>query len=179
MGYKPQGVRSGRGPLEAASKGVDLAPDELAFRLNLVTVERDGDKTYIRNHSFGNISNEEAAELLEALRKALPLTSGQKIYNGVSYRHLLTWPGPAPENTTSYPPHDYLDQEISDLLNDPQAKPAMDLVRASWDILKDHPVNQARRAKGLPAATSLRLWGRGYKQAVTSYKERWGLTRLL
>ena len=176
MGYNPQGVLSGRGPLEAASQGVDLAPDELAFRLNLVTVDRDGDKTYMRHHSSGNISDEESAELLTALRQGLPLDHGQKIHNGVGYRHLLTWPGPAPADTTSYPPHDYLDQEISALLNDPQAKPAMDLVRASWDILKDHPVNQARRARGLPPATSIWLWGKGFKPAVKSYQERWGLT---
>ena len=176
MGYSPKGVLSGRGPLEAASQGVDLAPDELAFRLNLATVERDGDKVFMRNHSSGNISDEESAELLVALRRGLPLDQGQKIYNGVGYRHLLTWPGPAPDNTASYPPHDYLGQEISPLLNDPEARPAMDLVRASWDILKDHPVNQARRARGLPPATSIWLWGKGFKPAVKTYKERWGLT---
>lgn len=174
MGYNPQGVLSGRGPLEAASLGVKTDPDELVFRLNLVTLEHGADKTFMRNHASGNITTAEATELIEALKAKLPCKG--RLFPGVSYRHLLTWPAPAPEGVPSFPPHDYRDQDITHLLNDPAAKPIMDLVRASWAILENHPVNQRRREQNLPPANSIWLWGQGLRPDVKTYKERWGLT---
>ncbi len=176
MGFNPQGVLSGRGPLEAASQGLETAPDELVFRLNLVTVEHDGAAVYMRNHAAGNIPTAEGEELLEALRKELPLTGGQRLFAGVSYRHLLTWPAPTPSGQPSWPPHDFRDRDVSAMIDDPAARPIMDLVRASWAILEDHPVNQKRKAQGLPVANSAWLWGQGLTPQVRTYRERWGLT---
>ncbi|MDR2946504.1 MAG: phosphoglycerate mutase, partial [Candidatus Adiutrix sp.] len=177
MGYNPQGVLSGRGPLEAASQGLTTAPDELVFRLNLVTLEHAGDKTFMRNHASGNITTEEAMELIETLKAELPRPGGQGLFPGVSYRHLLTWPAPAPAaDLPSYPPHDFRDQDISQLLNDPAATAIMDIVRASWPILENHPVNQRRRAQNLPPANSIWLWGHGLRPDVKTYRQRWGLS---
>ncbi|MDL2260202.1 cofactor-independent phosphoglycerate mutase [Deltaproteobacteria bacterium OttesenSCG-928-K17] len=176
MGYNPEGILSGRGPLEAASQGIETAPDELVFRLNLVTVEHAGPSVFMRSHAAGNISTAEALELINALKKELPLLGGQRLFPGVNYRHILTWPAPVPAKLPSIPPHDYRDQDVTAFINDPQAAPLMDLVRASWRVLENHPVNMARKAKGLPPANSIWPWGQGLRPQVKSYKERWGLT---
>ncbi len=176
MGYNPQGVLTGRGPLEAASQGVETRPDEGVFRLNLVTLEHEGPGTFMRNHAAGNITTAEAAELVAALEKDLPRPEGQRLFAGVSYRHLMTWPGLDPKALPSRPPHDFRDQDVAFLLNDPAAKPLNDLARASWPILENHPVNQKRRERGLPPANSLWLWGQGRPPAVRTYRERWGIT---
>lgn len=177
MGYNPRGVLTGRGPLEAASQGISIAPDELVFRLNLVTVEHEGEHCWMRNHSAGNISTPEATELIEALA-GLPLSAGQRLFPGISYRHLLTWPTPAPAlgKIPSRPPHDYRDQDITALLLDIQSLPLNELIRASWPILENHPVNRKRQERGLAPANSIWLWGQGTRPAVRTYKERWGLT---
>ena len=176
MGYNPQGVLTGRGPLEAASQGLETGPDEFIFRLNLITVRHDGGRTIIGNHAAGNISNAEAEELLNALRAELPLDQGQRIFSGVGYRHLLTWPSPEAQHFPSIPPHDYRDQDVTDMIDDPAAKPQMDLVRASWAILEDHPVNRKRREAGLDPANSIWPWGQGLSPRIKSYQERWGIT---
>lgn len=176
MGYNPKGVLSGRGPLEAASQGLETAPDELVFRMNLVTVRHDGSQVIMLNHASGNISTEESLELLEDLKKELPLKAGQRIFPGVSFRHILTWPGLAPDAQPSLPPHDYLDKDVRGLIDKPEASELMELVKASWAILENHPVNEKRRARGLPPANSLWLWGQGLRPAVRTYQERWGLS---
>jgi 2,3-bisphosphoglycerate-independent phosphoglycerate mutase len=176
MGYNPQGVLSGRGPLEAASLGLDAADDELVFRMNLVTLSHEGGGRFMRDHAAGNITNGEAAELLESLAGELPLTGGQRIFPGVSYRHILTWPEMPADALPSFPPHDYRDQEISRFLDDPAASPIMDLTRASWPILEGHPVNKKRAGRGLAPANSIWLWGQGLTPRVKSYQERWGIS---
>ncbi|MDR0621155.1 MAG: cofactor-independent phosphoglycerate mutase [Deltaproteobacteria bacterium] len=173
MGFNPQGVLTGRGPLEALALKVPLAEGELAFRLNLVTIEF-GERTVIRDHSAGDISSPEAKPLLEALREGLPLAPGQTIYQGFSYRNVLVWPG-APEGLPSIPPHDWLDRPINATLEDPAFRPLAELVRASWPLLANHPVNQARVKRNLRQANSLWLWGQGRKPNVKTYFERWGL----
>lgn len=176
MGYYPKGTLSGRGPLEAASRGLTTGPDELVFRMNLVSVEHDGPRVIMLNHASGNISAEESLELLEALRKDLPLKGGQRIFSGVSFRHILTWPGLATDAQPSWPPHDYLNKDVGGLVNSPEAAAIMELVKASWAILEDHPVNRKRRTAGLPPANSIWLWGQGLMPNVKNYQERWGLT---
>lgn len=176
MGYNPKGVLTGRGPLEAASLNIDTAPDELVFRMNLVTLGHEGNAHYMRNHAAGNITSAEAAELVKTLAAELPLSEGQRLFNGVSFRHLFTWPGMAVDAVPSLPPHDFRDQEISRLLDDPAAKKIMDMTRASWPVLEKHPVNTARVKAGLPPANSLWLWGQGLRPQVKTYQERWGLT---
>ncbi|MDR2456274.1 MAG: cofactor-independent phosphoglycerate mutase [Deltaproteobacteria bacterium] len=173
MGYNPKGVLTGRGPLEALALGVPLKESDVAFRMNLVTMEW-GTHTIIRNHSAGDVTGEEAAELLDSLRERMPL-GDKSVHQGVSYRNLLLWPG-APEPLPSIPPHDYRDKPVDFLLDDPANAPLVELLRASWPILINHPVNQKRLSKGLPPANSIWLWGQGRAPKVKSYAERWGLT---
>ena len=176
LGYHPPGLITGRGPLEAASQGLDFGPEDLVFRLNFITVEETGGALLMRDHAAGNISTPEARELLACLAEELPLNSGQRLYPGVSFRHILIWPDPAPEGAPSYPPHDYRNQDLTPLLNDPAAGELAKLVRASRAILEKHPVNSRRRAAGLMPANCLWLWGHGRRPALRTFKERWGLT---
>ncbi|MBU2548097.1 MAG: cofactor-independent phosphoglycerate mutase [Proteobacteria bacterium] len=177
MGYDPAVYHTGRGPLEAASMGISLEPDELAFRLNLVTLGFDGDRVVMRDHSAGHITSDEARVLIRHLAGALPLSGRQRLHPGVSYRHLLVWPG-LPDGLPTIPPHDYRDREVTDYLDGrrPGLAPVIDLVRASWPILRDHPVNQARRAAGRSEANSIWPWGQGRPPAMPTYRERWGLS---
>ncbi|MDR3155072.1 MAG: cofactor-independent phosphoglycerate mutase [Deltaproteobacteria bacterium] len=175
LGYCAKGVLTGRGPLEAMALSIPLGDEDLAFRLNLVTVGRGGGKTVMLNHAAGDIPGSEAAPLLEALSRGLPLAPGMAVRQGLSYRNLLVWPG-APEGLASIPPHNHLDQPVDAFLDDPAYRPVSDLVRASWAILEEHPINLGRRARGLPPANSIWLWGQGRTPKVRSYSERWGIT---
>ena len=174
LGYHPQGLITGRAPLEAASQGLDY--EGLIFRLNLITVEEADGALLMRDHAAGNISTPEARELLASLENELPLTAGQSLHSGVGFRHLLVWPDPAPDQTPSRPPHDYRDRDLTPLLNDPQARETAALVRASRPILEKHPVNARRRAAGQLPANCLWLWSQGRRPALKTFMERWGLT---
>ena len=176
MGYHPRGFITGRGPLEAASQRIDFGPRELVFRLNLITVEETDSRLILRNHAAGNITTPEAKALLDDLAAELPLTAGQRLYPGVSFRHLLVWPEPAPDQAPSWPPHDFRDRDLTGLLNEPAARELAGLVQASRPILEKHPVNEKRRAAGLPPANALWLWGQGRRPAARTFRERWGLT---
>jgi 2,3-bisphosphoglycerate-independent phosphoglycerate mutase len=174
MSYSAKGVLTGRGPLEAAALGVPLMEGDLAFRLNLVTIDRDGEEVTMLNHASGDIGGEEAGVLIKELQEKMPLSNGQKIHQGVSYRNILIWPG-APEGLLSIPPHDHLDKKVTGILKDPGYAPIAELVKASWPILENHPINKLRREKGLPPANSIWLWGQGKTPIVKSFKERWNV----
>ena len=176
LGYHPPGLITGRGPLEAASQNLEFGSDDLIFRLNLITVEETGGALIMRDHAAGNISTPEARELLASLAEKLPLAAGQTLHPGVSFRHILIWPDPAPDQAPSYPPHDYRDRDLTPLLNDPAAGELAELARASRAVLEKHPVNLKRRAAGLMPANCLWLWGHGRRPALRTFKERWGLT---
>ncbi|MDR2302877.1 MAG: cofactor-independent phosphoglycerate mutase [Deltaproteobacteria bacterium] len=173
MGYDPKGVLTGRGPLEALALNVPLSQNDLAFRLNLVTMEF-GEKNIIRNHASGDIPSDEAKGILDTLKEKLPLKIGQAIHQGFSYRNVFVWPN-APDGLADVPPHDNLDKPIDHFLNDPAYRPIAELVRASWEILADHPTNRDRLKRSLPPANSIWLWGQGKAPNVKSYLERWGL----
>jgi 2,3-bisphosphoglycerate-independent phosphoglycerate mutase len=173
MGYDPARYHTGRAPLEAAALGVALAPDEVAFRCNLVTLREDGG-IIMEDYSAGHISSEEGKEIIASLEASLG-ADGRRFYPGVSYRHLLVWrDGEASWRT--YPPHDHSGQEVGRLMADPAATPLWDLIRASWPVLADHPVNRARRAAGKKPATSIWLWGQGKSPTLPTLRERFGLT---
>jgi len=178
MGYDPQLYHTGRGPLEAASMGIKVKPEELAFRLNLVTLDfEDAGRVIMRDHSAGHITSQEAAELIKHLAAKLPLTRSQRLYPGVSYRHLLTWPD-LPDGLPTIAPHDYRDQEVTAYLEGdlPEMRPLLDLVRASWAVLRDHPINRARIVAGRRPANSIWPWGQGRPPAMPTYRDRWGLS---
>ena len=90
MGYDPERYHTGRAPLEAAALGVDLAPQEVAFRCNLVTLRHEGAQIIMEDYAAGHITSEEAREIIQVLDSALG-QAGRRFYPGVSYRHLLVW----------------------------------------------------------------------------------------
>ncbi len=173
MGYDPRRFYTGRSPLEAASIGVELKPNQTAFRANTVTLsdeENYEDKTML-DYSAGEITTDESGELIKAVEAEL---GGGDIhfYAGVSYRHLFVWDN-APESFALTPPHDISDRKIRDYLpSDPRI---LDIMKKSEKILANHPVNQKRRAEGKNPATSLWIWGEGKRPALASFSELYGV----
>jgi 2,3-bisphosphoglycerate-independent phosphoglycerate mutase len=175
LGYDPAIYHTGRSPIEAAAMGVDLAPGEIAFRCNLVTLDHAAGKTVMDNYSAGHIDSETAARLIETLDRELG-REGLRFYAGVSYRHLLVWKD-GPLGAATVPPHDRSGQSVDDVLNGGGGLELVaELTRASWPLLKGHPANSERLAQGKPAANSIWLWGQGTKPSFTTYQERFGLS---
>lgn len=170
LGYDPKIYYTGRSPLEALSIGVDMKPTDIALRCNIVTVSADDlpyeEKTII-DHSSSEISTEEAAVLLEAVRKELE-NDTYKFYVGTSYRHLTIWDKGQVVSLT--PPHDVLGQTIGQYL--PEDKILREMQKKSYDILANHPVNIERMKKGLNPANSLWFWGAGTRPALSSFEEK-------
>lgn len=169
IGYDPKRYYTGRSPLEALSIGVDMEPDDVSFRCNIVTLSEEEDvyeDRKILDHSSDEISTEEAAVLVEALKSGLR-KDGYEFYVGTSYRHLLIWKhGNVVELT---PPHDILTRKIGDYLpSDPVLR---EMMEKSYEILNHHPINEARRAKGLKPANSAWFWGAGTRPALKSFEE--------
>lgn len=173
LGYDAKKYYTGRSPLEAASIGVPLSDTQTAFRANLVSLGGEGEYSdlYMKDYCSGEISTAEAAQLIKTLSEKLS-NDVLKLYPGVSYRHLLTWDG-APESFKLTPPHDISDKPVKDYL--PNNKVIMDIMEKSREILKDHPVNQARREKGLNTADSLWIWGEGKRPALDSFEALYGV----
>lgn len=170
IGYDPKKYYTGRSPLEALSVGVDMTPSDVSFRCNLVTLSEEGD-TYeerrILDHSSGEITTQEAAILLNALKEGLK-REGYEFYVGTSYRHLLVWKNGKVRELTA--PHDILTKRIGDYLpSDPVLR---EMMEKSYAILKDHPVNQARKEKGLNPANSVWFWGAGTRPMLTSFEKK-------
>jgi 2,3-bisphosphoglycerate-independent phosphoglycerate mutase len=175
LGYEPQRYHTGRSPLEAASMGVALKSEDVAFRLNLVTLDlKSDDQMIMKSHSSGDISTDEGREILGTLKEVLE-TSVITLYPGVAYRHLLVWKN-GPEDALTIPPHDVLDQNMSQYLKNPADDPVPVLIRRSWEVLTDHPVNRKRRKEGLNEANSIWLWGQGKAPRMPSFKDKYGLT---
>jgi 2,3-bisphosphoglycerate-independent phosphoglycerate mutase len=174
MGFDPAIYHTGRSPIEAAAMGVDLAPDEIAFRCNLVTLEWQDGSTVMKDYSAGHVDSQSAEQFVLAVDQALG-RDGLKFYPGVSYRHLLVWRN-GPLDAFTVPPHDRIDQKVDDVLNQDGANKAVnDLMRASWPVLAGHPLNQLRNHEGKPEVNSIWLWGQGTKPSLVTYRERFGL----
>ena len=172
IGYNPEKYYSGRSPLEALSIGVDMKPTDISFRCNIVTLSEE-ENTYeehrILDHSSSEISTEDAAVLLDAVKKELePLYTDYKFYVGTSYRHLTIWDNGKVLPLT--PPHDILGKVIGDYL--PEDEVLCTMMKKSYDILANHPINQERKAKGLNPANSLWFWGAGTRPALSSFEEK-------
>ena len=172
MGYDPKIYYTGRSPLEALSIGVDMEPEDIALRCNLVTLTKDEENYEDRkiiDHSSGEISTEDAAILLGAVREALE-DDIYKFYVGTSYRHLTIW-----KHGQVVPleaPHDHLGQVIGAYL--PKEKVLYEMMKKSYDILANHPINIQREKEGLNPANSIWFWGAGTRPALTSFKEKTG-----
>ena len=172
MGYDPKIYYTGRSPLEALSIGVDMAEDDVSFRCNLVTLSEEEEAYEDRrmlDHSSDEISTEDAAVLLDALKKALA-REGYEFYAGTSYRHLLVWKHGKVSDLT--PPHDILTRRIGDYL--PEDGVLREMMEKSYDILSVHPLNIERKKKGLHPANSAWFWGAGTRPSLTSFREKTG-----
>ena len=178
MGYDPYVCYTGRSPLEAASIGVELKPTDVALRCNIVTLsdeENYCDKTMV-DYCAGDISTKEAHEIIATVEKELG-NEIYKFYGGVSYRHCLVWQNGTTELGTLTPPHDISGRVIKDYLSDSEnAQDLIELMKKSYNILKDHPVNLARREKGLNEANSIWLWGEGKKPVLEDFYKKNGVT---
>lgn len=142
--------------------------------MNLVTLDlRSDNETIMISHSAGDISTEESVKIVEDLKEELDLP-GIEIYQGVAYRHLLLWEN-GPENALTIPPHDVLDQNMAPYLNHSSGDPIPELIRRSWGIMKDHPINMERRRAGLYEANSIWLWGQGKAPKLPLFSDRYGL----
>lgn len=177
MGYDPYVCYTGRSPLEAASIGVDLKDTDVALRCNIVTLsgeENYKDKTMV-DYCAGDISTKEAHEIIKMVEEKLG-DEIFKFYGGVSYRHCLVWDKGTTELGNMTPPHDISGRVIGEYLSDNEnAKPLIELMVKSYDILKDHPVNLERRKKGLNEANSIWLWGEGKKPMLEDFYKKNGV----
>jgi len=178
LGYDVPRVYEGRGVLEAASMGVDILPDEMAMRCNLVTIRGD----VLKNHSAGHIPTAEAAELIHFLDDRLG-NDRFRFYPGVSYRHLLKIKG-GNKNIVCTPPHDVPDKPFYPLLIKPAEEPAQStadelnrLILASQEILPAHPVNQKRIALGKDPANSIWLWSPGYRPGMQPLNKKYPIQK--
>jgi len=174
MGYDPRRYHTGRAPIEAASMGIAMGPSDVVFRMNLVSLKADGGATVMNDFTSGHITSEEAARIVADLREQLA-RDGIEFFNGVSYRHLMMWRNGA-RTTKLTPPHDITGQSIEGRMPEGEgADRILALMKKSQEILRDHPVNQARRAAGKTEATSAWFWGQGTRPAVPTLKDRFGL----
>ncbi|MEA3545041.1 MAG: 2,3-bisphosphoglycerate-independent phosphoglycerate mutase, partial [Thermodesulfobacteriota bacterium] len=175
FGYNPADCYSGRSPLEAASMGVELGPDDVAFRMNFIWLEAHYGKLYMGDFSAGHISTEEAKQLVETLQDELG--GGEfSFYPGVSYRHLMVWKH-GKDQLTFTPPHDISTHSIEGHL--PQGEGAdilQDLTNSAQMLLNNHPVNNQRVAEKKLPANSVWFWGHGRKPVMETYQQRYGLT---
>ena len=178
MGYDPAVCYTGRSPLEAASIGVDLKPTDVALRCNTVTLsgeENYEDKTMV-DYCAGDISTEEAHQIIETVEKELG-SDIYKFYGGVSYRHCLVVDNGTTDLGNMTPPHDISGRVIGEYLSKSEnAAPLIDLMKKSYEILKNHPVNIERRKKGLHEANSIWLWGEGRRPQLENFKEKNGVS---
>lgn len=177
LGYNLPDVFEGRGTLEAASMGIDIEPDEMAMRCNLICIAPDGT---IKNHSAGHISTEEAAELIEFLNEKLG-DGRTTFYPGVSYRHLMKIKN-ADKRIDCTPPHDVPGTPATDVMPRPLTEEARDtsdyisrLILDSQRLLADHPINLKRIAEGKDPANSIWPWSPGYKPAMKPMTELFGI----
>ncbi|MDR2118824.1 MAG: cofactor-independent phosphoglycerate mutase [Tannerellaceae bacterium] len=178
LGYDLPRVYQGRGVLEAASMGVALQPGELALRCNLISI--DGD--VIKNHSSGHIPTEEAAELVHYLNATLG-SEQVRFHTGISYRHLLVIGG-GDRRIDCTPPHDVPLKAFRPLLVKPQVGEASEtaallnrLILRSQELLKDHPLNRKRTAEGKDPANSIWPWSPGYRPAMQTLQEMYGIRK--
>ncbi len=172
LGYNPEKYYTGRSPLEALSIGVDMEDTDIAIRCNIVTLSDDGrayEEKKIIDHSSGEISTGEAAELIEAVKRELQDDIYQ-YYVGTSYRHLTIWKNGTVKELT--PPHDILGKVIGDYL--PDDEKLTTFMKRSYDILNNHPINIERAKKGLNKANSIWFWGAGTKPALDLFEDKYG-----
>ena len=175
MGYAPAIYYSGRSPLEAVGMGIELKPTDVAIRCNLSTLSDEPvyeDKTLL-DFSADEISTDEAAQLIQCLREHLD--GDMRLYTGISFRHCLVL-ADASTGTQFTAPHDIMGKPIREYLpKGLNGERLAQFQRRSWELLRDHPVNRARAARGKPPANTCWLWGEGRRPSLKPFKELFGL----
>lgn len=173
LGYDPRRCYSGRAPIEAVARNIQLAPDDWVFRCNLVTIADD----IMADHSAGHIATEEAAKLIADLNDHLG-NERIRFYPGVSYRHLLVFKG-VDFDVQTYPPHDYIGTTKDKILpRGRNAEMLIDLMARSHQLFVNHDINRVRSDLGENQANSIWLWGQGKKTQMESFEKRFGLKGL-
>lgn len=174
LGYDPRAAQTRRAPLEAASLGVNLAREDVAFRCNLVTLSQGPGGFTMDDYSAGHITTPEARRLIQDIDKALG-NDTLRFYPGVSYRHVMVWHGGNPAVETT-PPHDITGQAVQPYLDHMAAQAMLlDLMDKARPLLKDHPVNQERVQEGRKPATDIWFWGQGHAPELASFESKTGL----
>ena len=170
MGYSPEKFYTGRGPLEAAALGVQMNPEDVAFRCNLVTLRFQEGRVYMVDYSAGHITTEEAHILIEDLA---PLISSRSfgLFAGVSYRNLLLWRG-GPEGISTIPPHDFTGMDVTEAWHIYEGEPLLyDLFTKAISLFHRHAINEKRKAKGKLPANSLWVWGQGRRPVMATLSQ--------
>ncbi len=178
LSFDPKIYSKGRSPLEAVSMGIEMQPDETAYRCNVVTLTEEQDSyedRIILDHSADEITTPEADLLIKTLEEKLG-NELRRFYTGVSYRHCLIWKN-GNDKYNFMRPHDILGKRIGDYLPrvEDGGEEFLKLMKESYEILKNHPVNLERKARGLKPANSAWLWSPGKKPQLPSFKEKWNL----
>ncbi|MCR5693596.1 MAG: cofactor-independent phosphoglycerate mutase [Clostridia bacterium] len=177
LGYDPDKYYTGRSPLEAVSMGIELKPDELAVRCNLVNLSGEGpyESLTMADYSSDEITTEEARELILFINEKL----GSDILRfnpGVSYRHCMIIKAEGDVKLLCTPPHDISGKPIASYLPKGfMSGELLELMKKSYELLSDHPVNVDRRKRGLKAANSIWPWGEGRKPYLSNFTEKFGI----
>lgn len=177
LSFDPKVYSKGRSPLEAMSMGLTMTPEDTAYRCNVVTLSEGGtyEDKIILDHSADEITTAEADELIKTLEKELG-TDYRTFYTGISYRHCILWKNG--NDTYDFTrPHDILGKRIGEYLPKEEngGGEFLDIMKRSFDILDNHPVNVARRARGLKPANSIWLWSPGKKPRLPSFSDKWNM----
>ena len=175
MGYDPKVYYTGRSPLEAVSMGIELSLNDVTYRCNTVTLSDDEayeDCTMI-DYSCDEITTPESTQIINDLNEVFK-KEDLNIYPGISYRHCLVLRD-AKDGADCTPPHDILEQKITDNLPKGQnSELLLSMMKRSRELLKDHPVNKSRIERGLHPVSSLWFWGEGRKPNLTAFVEKYG-----
>ena len=172
LGYDPARYHTGRAPLEAPAIGVDLEPDQIAYRMNLVTIA-DGQMV---DFAAGHISNDEATVLVETLEQSIG-SEEFRFYSGTSYRHLLVTTDRDLLEMTCTPPHDIIGQSIINYLpRGPKAERLLDLMDRAGEILESHEINVQRKETGKNRANRIWFWGQGVRPQMPLFKDVFGIS---
>ena len=170
LGYDPSKYYTGRAPIEAVARDIELSPTDWVFRCNLVTIADEK----MADHSAGHISTEEGTALIKEIDTLLG-NEKMKFYPGVSYRHLLVFRS-MDFDVQTYPPHDYIGTNVEKIL--PRGRGAdvlRDLMSRSRQYFNEHDINKVKRDLNENQVSSIWLWGQGKKAGMESFVKRYGL----
>jgi 2,3-bisphosphoglycerate-independent phosphoglycerate mutase len=179
LGYDPKRFCTGRGPFEAAARGIGLGDNDVAFRCNLIT-EKDG---FLVDYSAGHITSKESSKLIEAVKKTFEKPDEIEFFSGLDYRHFLILRNiPNSDLIECTPPHDAVGAHISAILPKAKSKEVeetasllRETICKSKEVLEPHLVNAARRKAGKKPGNMIWPWGGGKKPSMPSFKEKYGL----